>query len=291
MGDGIMRDGEVTWQQTRRDRRAKACHKHNLKPWHAGRDAVFLSVPSLLWKIHTNMNMCQHRVSVFDLIHLQGRFSAISTYMRPPHFSAVVGPCLHRCVYNTTLKHVLFIVSPSAAERGSWMGGWTIKGAVTLIYFCVRRQSSGTHRYSVGENPDSIHRSLSSLPSLDLFRVSMSLSLATALAVNGDTNVLPFIKASWKKNESVIMKYLAILILLSACWSLLSPPQATPVQNYHLHERRTAEAFYCTSNHVQNSNRNTLSYLSVWSISLKGTTHHVWHLQKNISSQWLYYQL
>lgn len=65
------------------------------------------------------------------------------------------------------------------------MGGWTIKGAVTPIYFCVRRQSSGTHRYSVGESLDSIHRSLSSLPSLDLFRVSESLFPATALAVNG----------------------------------------------------------------------------------------------------------
>ncbi len=109
------------------------------------------------------------------------------------------------------------------------MGGWTIRGAMTLIYFCVRRQSSGTHRYSVGENPDSIHRSLSSLPSLDLFWVSVSLFLATALAVNGDTNVIH--KSLMKENcDHEIFTYfdpsisLLIFIIPSSSNTNAKPP-------------------------------------------------------------------
>lgn len=152
------------------------------------------------------------------------------------HVSAVVKiMCILVCKI-LLWKRVLFIASPSTAERGSWMGGWTTKGAVT--YFRVQRQSSGTHSCSVGDDPDSIHGFLSSLPSLDLFRSCVLLFLFTAVAVNGDTS---FMKGARKKNETAVIKYLAIFVLLQQPVAL----QETPTANNYHQESMVAESFFC----------------------------------------------
>ena len=90
--------------------------------------------------------LCPLSTNMMRLTAVQTKVSATSTCVSLRMFT----------VHLHYLTAVLFIPSTSTAElRGSWKGGWTVKEPET--YFCVGRQSSGTHCCSVGENPDSIH--------------------------------------------------------------------------------------------------------------------------------------
>lgn len=165
----------------------------------------------------------------------------------PPHLSAVVENMCHIYVYNTAS---FYSVPLHSWERE--LNGWADYqgGRDSDLFPCSEAKLWHTQHYSVGENPDSIHGLLSSFSFSRTLLGSVSLYLVTALAVNGDTS---FIKGSWKRNESVVMKYLAILILLSACWSPHSS-DTRHCQTAHLWRSRVAEFLCCTWNHVQTSN-------------------------------------
>lgn len=101
----------------------------------------------------------------------QVKSSAVSTQTwREEYVWSTYTHCV--CVHNWFKPCSFYSVCLPPTERGSGLGGWTIKGGMTLI--------SGTHRCSVGENSDSIHRFLFFLPSFDLFQ-SLCRSFPTQL--------------------------------------------------------------------------------------------------------------